>query len=128
MSVGAPGRFIGIHHHLLPGLDDGAKDWAETEAMLRLANADNVGSIIATTHADPGRKPFQLTQYRENLCRTNALCRKLGLPITVYEGAEIFYRECVVERQLGGREDPYASGIAVCAGGVFPGCGVCGDS
>jgi protein-tyrosine phosphatase len=42
--------FVDIHCHLLPAIDDGAKDWAESLAMARMAVEDGIGTIIATPH------------------------------------------------------------------------------
>jgi protein-tyrosine phosphatase len=47
-------RFIDIHTHVLPGVDDGAADFDESLRMLRAAcDAGTIG-IIATPHALPG--------------------------------------------------------------------------
>jgi protein-tyrosine phosphatase len=42
--------FTDIHCHLLPGIDDGAKNWDESLAMARLAAADGVTTVITTPH------------------------------------------------------------------------------
>ena len=42
--------FVDIHCHLLPAVDDGAKDWDESLAMARLAVEDGTTTIIATPH------------------------------------------------------------------------------
>ena len=42
--------FVDIHCHLLPGIDDGARDWDESMAMAQLAVADGTTTIIATPH------------------------------------------------------------------------------
>ncbi len=42
--------FTDIHCHLLPGIDDGAKDWADSIAMARLAVDDGITTVIATPH------------------------------------------------------------------------------
>jgi protein-tyrosine phosphatase len=42
--------FVDIHCHLLPGIDDGAKDWDESLAMARLAADDGLTTIITTPH------------------------------------------------------------------------------
>ncbi len=42
--------FTDIHCHLLPGIDDGAKDWDDALAMARIAADDGIGTIIATPH------------------------------------------------------------------------------
>jgi protein-tyrosine phosphatase len=49
---------VDIHCHLLPGIDDGAKDWGESLAMARMAVADGIATIIATPH--------QLGNFRQN--------------------------------------------------------------
>lgn len=51
-------QFVDMHCHLLPGIDDGARDWDEALAMARLAEADGIQTVIATPH--------QLGAYRTN--------------------------------------------------------------
>jgi protein-tyrosine phosphatase len=41
-----------IHCHILPGVDDGAKDWNATLEMCRIAYADGIRHIVATPHAN----------------------------------------------------------------------------
>lgn len=43
---------IDIHCHLLPGVDDGARDWEVAAEMCRLAAADGITHIVATPHAN----------------------------------------------------------------------------
>ena len=43
---------IDIHHHLLPGVDDGPKDMETTLAMLEMAVNDGTTHIVATPHAN----------------------------------------------------------------------------
>ena len=40
-----------IHCHLLPGIDDGARDLDDSVAMAAVAAADGTGTILATPHA-----------------------------------------------------------------------------
>jgi protein-tyrosine phosphatase len=44
---------IDLHCHLLPGLDDGARDVGDAVAMARQAQADGIGAICATPHIRP---------------------------------------------------------------------------
>jgi protein-tyrosine phosphatase len=44
---------IDIHTHILPGLDDGARDPEEALGMLRMAAAAGTTDIVATSHANP---------------------------------------------------------------------------
>lgn len=41
---------IDLHCHLLPGIDDGARDLADAVAMARQAEADGIAAICATPH------------------------------------------------------------------------------
>jgi protein-tyrosine phosphatase len=50
--------FVDIHCHLVPGIDDGARNWDDTLAMARMAAADGIGTIVVTPH--------QLGSYRQN--------------------------------------------------------------
>ena len=47
--------FIDMHCHILPGVDDGAKDIKETKEMLRIAYEEGIRCIIATPHHHPKR-------------------------------------------------------------------------
>ena len=42
--------FVDIHCHVLPGIDDGAKNWDDALAMARLAADDGTSAIVATPH------------------------------------------------------------------------------
>jgi protein-tyrosine phosphatase len=55
---------IDIHSHILPGLDDGAKNWAATLKMCRQSQADGVTHIVATPHAN-----FEYAYSRESHLR-----------------------------------------------------------
>ncbi|MDZ7902906.1 MAG: CpsB/CapC family capsule biosynthesis tyrosine phosphatase [Rheinheimera sp.] len=41
---------IDVHCHILPGIDDGAANLAESMALLRLAVADGIKRMVATPH------------------------------------------------------------------------------
>ncbi len=42
--------FVDIHCHILPGIDDGARDWEEAIGMAEMAVADGIRTIVATPH------------------------------------------------------------------------------
>lgn len=44
-----------IHSHILPGIDDGAKDLSESLALLKMAQDDGITHIVATPHIHIGR-------------------------------------------------------------------------
>jgi len=44
-----------IHSHILPGIDDGAKDLSESLALLKIAQDDGITHMVATPHIHIGR-------------------------------------------------------------------------
>ncbi len=84
-----PGAFVDIHCHMLPGIDDGAADWAESLAMARLAAADGISTVVATPH--------QLGSYARNdgdairaSCRQfQELLDREGIPLRVLPGGDV---------------------------------------
>jgi len=54
---------IDLHSHVLPGIDDGARDLAEARAMLECAVADGIALQVLTPHLHPhryGNSPVRL--------------------------------------------------------------------
>jgi protein-tyrosine phosphatase len=43
---------VDLHHHLLPGLDDGAPDLATSIKMARIAADDGISHVVCTPHAN----------------------------------------------------------------------------
>ena len=43
---------IDIHTHILPGLDDGARDMEDSLSMAALALKSGVHTLVATSHAN----------------------------------------------------------------------------
>jgi protein-tyrosine phosphatase len=86
---------VDIHSHILPGIDDGARDVEESVAMLRTAHAEGVRAVIATPHHYPDIGVPARDQARR-LC---ALIRKTaGLPVDVRAGQEVAADPSVVGR------------------------------
>lgn len=83
--------FMDIHHHLLYGMDDGAKDQKMMQAMLRRAATEGITRIVATPHATPGLQRFEREKYAVAIREAAEFCVQEGLNLAVYEGAEILY-------------------------------------
>ena len=84
-------RFFDIHHHILCGLDDGAKDERMMQAMLRRAWEDGTAQIAATVHVEPGVRRFDREAYLKTLDAARHFCQQEGMDIRLHEGAEILY-------------------------------------
>ena len=90
--------FVDIHCHILPGVDDGARDLEESTAMARTAARGGTRSIIATPHHIP-RSPLSAAD--EAAKRVGQLMRVLEwaeVPVDVHPGQENNAREDLVRR------------------------------
>lgn len=90
---------VDIHTHVLPGVDDGARDWDTCLQMLVKSAEYGVNKIIATPHY----LPWQRNMSPENICRLcseveEQLQMKHGISMDIYPGNEIYYSLEVVER------------------------------
>lgn len=85
--------FFDIHHHILCGLDDGARDQQMMFDMLRMAAADGITDLVATPHAEPGVRPFSQRLRLAALAAARAYCTGEGLPLRLHDGAEILFTE-----------------------------------
>lgn len=83
---------IDIHTHVLPGIDDGAKDWDTCLKMLVKSAECGVQKIIATPHYLPWAPQVSPEEIRR-LCgeAEKKLQSKYGISIDIYPGNEIYY-------------------------------------
>ena len=72
---------IDLHCHLLPGIDDGAKQVEETLEFLRIARRDGVTTITATPHMKPGVYDNSRETIRQAIARVEEAAHRLNLPL-----------------------------------------------
>ena len=91
-------RYIDMHCHILPGVDDGAQNLEETRQMLRIAFKEGIRLIIATPHHHPrrGHESPEVLYEQLGLVRTEAA--KISDKFRVYLGTEIFFGQDVPEK------------------------------
>lgn len=93
-----PVRFVDVHCHCLPNLDDGPASVEEALALCRVLALDNVSTVVATPH-QLGR--FEGRTQAEVIRRAvGALNRALGergIDLTVLPGAEVRIDERIDE-------------------------------
>lgn len=79
---------IDLHSHILPGIDDGARDLAEALAIARSMAEDGVRIVAATPHvrADYPTSPGTMS---DALRRVRGAVREAGIEIDVRGGGEI---------------------------------------
>ena len=90
-------NFIDVHCHILPGLDDGAKDIEQAKEMFMTAYEEGIRTIIATPHNYASRRSVS-TQTIIDTCRQmKEYLAEWELPVSLYVGNEIYYRSGVAE-------------------------------
>lgn len=83
---------IDIHSHILPGIDDGARDVYDTLEMALIAVNSGVKAIIATPHCNiPWSDGNYLgSAYREALQKARNAVAQERMPIKILSGMEVF--------------------------------------
>tara|TARA_R110002012_G_scaffold283304_2_gene473560 strand:+ start:718 stop:1452 length:735 start_codon:yes stop_codon:yes gene_type:complete len=82
------GRFIDIHNHILPGIDDGAKTVEDSLQLLHSFSELGITNFIATPHIMDHYYPNTPDSIRQSLARLQSEVHKLELPITIEAAAE----------------------------------------
>lgn len=88
--------YIDMHAHILPGLDDGAKNSAMALKMLRQAQAEGIQEIILTPHYKPMRHNSRSETVRRALYQLEELRDAAGICIRLYLGNEVYYGSDVI--------------------------------
>lgn len=94
--------FVDIHCHLLPAIDDGAKDWEESLAMARLAADDGTTTIIATPHQLGSFGENRGPDIRQRVAELQTRLAAARIPITVLPGADVRIEPRMIEELLAG--------------------------
>ena len=94
---------IDIHSHILPGIDDGARDWNMSCEMLDIAWKQGIRKIIATPHFMPGGKNSDVSVIREAAEKLQSYADRKSYDMQIYTGNEIYYHDEVPELLEAGR-------------------------
>jgi len=86
---------IDIHHHCLPGVDDGPRDWTDAVEQCRFAAREGIETIIATPHVLRGR--WKNTSRSELEQRLEMLREKVGDSPRLVLGSEYFFAHDIAE-------------------------------
>ena len=80
---------IDMHYHILPGVDDGAKDMAMSVALARLSAAEGTRTIVCTPHMNAEEDDLSLLDlHAERLIQVQAAIDEENLGIRLIQGAE----------------------------------------
>ena len=89
--------FVDIHCHLLPGIDDGARDWETTLAMARMAVADGTRTIIVTPHQLGNFSQNRGEAIRQGTQRLQLLLEQHKIPLEVLPGADVRIEDNMID-------------------------------
>ena len=95
--------YIDMHCHILPGVDDGAKDLAEMKKMLEIAYAEGIRCIIATPHHHPHRGKAPAEKLREKAKLVREAAHEIDERFRVYLGTEIYFGQDVADKLKEGK-------------------------
>lgn len=101
---------IDLHCHILPGLDDGAVDMADSVAMARQAEADGIEVVCATPHIRHDHDVIA-HEIRGRVAQVNAELERLGIGVLVAAGGEL------AETSEPGLDDSELREISLCGTG-----------
>lgn len=95
MTSSAPtdAGFVDLHLHVLPGLDDGARDEVSAVEMLQGLQAAGYTRLVSTPHADDRRYTYDAVRIAEVRDTLRAAAARAGLTIGLDSGAEYAYGE-----------------------------------
>lgn len=92
---------IDIHSHILPGIDDGAKNTDDSQKLLKQMSEQGVTTAVATPHFYPDVAVLEdFIAARENSAKTLLNSLNSDYNIKILLGAEVFYF-----KGMGGFED-----------------------
>jgi len=78
---------VDLHHHLLPGIDDGSPDLDTSIAMARMAAEEGITHVVATPHASH-RYAFDPSVIAERLARLRDALADHRIPLTLATGCD----------------------------------------
>jgi protein-tyrosine phosphatase len=79
---------IDLHCHILPGVDDGSLDLADSLAMARQAAADGIERVCATPHIRHDHD-VRIEEIADRVEQLNRALREEGLTVEVLQGGEV---------------------------------------
>ncbi|MGB0734194.1 MAG: tyrosine-protein phosphatase, partial [Pontibacterium sp.] len=80
---------IDLHSHLLPGIDDGSPNMAESLALARIAVADGIQHITFTPHIHPGRYENVKSTIMPVFESLEHALKEEGIPLSVAMSGEV---------------------------------------
>lgn len=90
-------KYIDIHSHILPGIDDGSSSMEMSMEMLHMAAEDGISQIILTPHNKPWHRNPDRSGITDRVGQLQNLLREEKSDIRLYTGSELYYRNGLTE-------------------------------
>lgn len=79
---------VDLHCHILPAIDDGARNIADSVAMARLAAEDGIEAVCATPHIRHDHD-VRIEEVGDRVAALNAVLRGEGVDVRILTGGEV---------------------------------------
>lgn len=96
-------KFIDLHTHILPGVDDGARDMAEALEILRRARQDGTGTVVLTPHYRGRFRRNSVQHLRELFAQLSEAAAREVPDMALYLGHEAGNEHELSEKLLSGQ-------------------------
>jgi protein-tyrosine phosphatase len=80
---------IDLHTHILPGIDDGARDLDESIEMCRIAANDGIKTIVATPHTGNGLYLINREHVLSEVALLNQKLAEFSIPVNILPGTDV---------------------------------------
>lgn len=96
-------RYMDIHTHILPGVDDGSRSMAETMKMVEQAYREGIRVIVATPHYGAWNPDYDKAE-AVKVCRmVRDRVKALHSDMNIYIGNELYYNPGIIEDLKNGK-------------------------
>lgn len=88
-----------IHTHILPNMDDGAKDIEQSKIMLQMLKEQGITDVVLTPHYYPFESPLKTFLKKREECfnEVKAVFDELGL--NAHIGAEVYFSDMLLAQE-----------------------------
>ncbi|WP_297520179.1 CpsB/CapC family capsule biosynthesis tyrosine phosphatase [uncultured Clostridium sp.] len=88
---------IDIHSHIIPGIDDGAKDKKTSIEMLRMAEENGTSKIVLTPHYYRGKFTIARNEVLKCAEEVKKYVKENNINIDIYVGQEVYFTKSILE-------------------------------
>lgn len=90
--------YIDMHCHMIPHVDDGARNSRQALKMITIAYENGIRTVIATPHYEVGRYDANKEKIEKYYQKLKALLERNMPDFEIYLGNEIFYSYGILEK------------------------------